>query len=119
MLRLAVKRYAEFPAVRLDASAPLPFREASFDLVSAIGLFEYLAQIEPVLQEIHRITTPGGHLVLTSSPIVLANRLRLVTGSRPILRQRTEVEHALQQTGWQPQRFDRTWLQEQWLCVKK
>ena len=119
MLQIAVRRYPGFPAMRLDANAPLPFRDASFDLISAIGLFEYLPELNDVLQEIHRVSRRSGYFVLTSSPAVLANRLRLATGSRPILRHRGEMERALVQAGWHPQRFDRTWLQEQWLCAKK
>jgi len=118
MLHIAVQRYPEFSAVRLDANAPLPFRDASFDLVSAVGLFEYLPEVQAVLQEIYRVATRDSHFVLTSSPPVWANRLRLTTGSRPILRPLSEMERALHQAGWYRKQFDCTWLQEQWLCAK-
>ncbi|MCC6314299.1 MAG: class I SAM-dependent methyltransferase [Thermomicrobiales bacterium] len=43
-----------------DATAPLPFADASVDLVVSSSTLEHLAQVQPFLQETHRILKPGG-----------------------------------------------------------
>jgi SAM-dependent methyltransferase len=45
------------------ADGPLPFRDASFDVVCALDILEHLDDDGAALRELHRITRPGGHLV--------------------------------------------------------
>lgn len=56
------------PAARLlQGTLPLPFRDASFDAVVALGFVEYLPDIPASLREMGRITRPGG-VVIVSTP---------------------------------------------------
>ena len=35
-----------------------------FDLITAFSVFEHIREFEPILQEMHRIMKPGGHLLI-------------------------------------------------------
>jgi len=50
----------------------LPFADLSFDLVIAIGVLPWLARPEIAMQEMARVTRPGGHVIVTAD-----NQLRL------------------------------------------
>jgi len=50
----------------------LAFEQESFDLVIAIGVIPWLEQPELAMQEMARVTRPGGHVILTAD-----NRIRL------------------------------------------
>ncbi|MBM4035207.1 MAG: class I SAM-dependent methyltransferase [Planctomycetes bacterium] len=48
-----------------DVEAGLPFPDGAFDLVIALGLLEYLDRLDAALDEMVRVTRPGGSLILT------------------------------------------------------
>ncbi len=50
----------------------LAFEDGSFDLVIALGVIPWLERAEPAIQEMARVTRPGGYVILTAD-----NRLRL------------------------------------------
>lgn len=60
----------------------LPFRDGIFDMVSLIGVIEYLKDLDLVFQETARVLQPGGFLLLTSSPPSLWTFFRLALGKR-------------------------------------
>lgn len=72
--------------VRADASSPasfvqcdaefLPFRTESFDVVTCLGLFEYVADIEPFLREFLRVTALRGLLLFTCHNLAAFRPLR-------------------------------------------
>jgi len=68
------RRYVQGEAYRL------PFRERSFDLILAIGIFQALGAPERALDEIARVLRPGGHVILEAlnahELIALAKRAR-------------------------------------------
>lgn len=70
--------------VRLESQ--LPFKDASFDVVTMLAVLEHIENEEQILAEIHRVLVPGGKLILTvpsiwSQPILefLAYRLKIVS----------------------------------------
>lgn len=67
MLRVARKRIgndARAAFIQCDAEF-LPFSANSFDLVTCLGLFEYVGDIQPYLKEFFRVTAANGHLLFT------------------------------------------------------
>lgn len=47
----------------------IPFRDATFDLALATGVFEYFPQPHVAAAEVHRILRPGGHLMMSVAGI--------------------------------------------------
>jgi SAM-dependent methyltransferase len=65
MLRVARRVTRDFPNVELH-EAPLealPIADGSCDLALLVLVLSYVAELEPVLREAHRILAPGGRLV--------------------------------------------------------
>jgi len=52
--------------VQASAEAPLPFCGAAFDTVLLLDVIEHLHGRIPLLQEIHRVLRPDGHLLLSA-----------------------------------------------------
>jgi SAM-dependent methyltransferase len=52
--------------LKVDANAPLPFEDASFDLVWCSEVIEHLQEPARALAELKRVTKPGGTLLLTT-----------------------------------------------------
>lgn len=70
--------------VLLDASKPLPFRDASIAAVVAGELIEHLFDPIALLKESERILRPGGILVVTTpNTATLQDRVRFTFGGRP------------------------------------
>ena len=94
LLRLARDRFGTMPracdytpsflkldGVKVDLAdlnrEPLPYPDASFDLVTATEVIEHLARFRDLAREIHRVTRPGGACVLSTPNILnLNSRLR-------------------------------------------
>lgn len=70
---------------RVDARIePLPYGDGLFDLIISFGMMDYLPTFDPLVREIHRVLSPGGH-VLISLPNLGSwhNRLALFLGYQP------------------------------------
>ena len=65
MIRAARARMPEGRFVAADAMT-LPFRDASFDAVTASFVLSHIADLEAGLQEAHRVLKPGGRFAMTS-----------------------------------------------------
>ena len=114
----AAQRMRTLPAVQFDAGARLPFADDVFDLISAIGVTEYILDLAYFLRETRRITTPEADLIMTSSPPRFATRLRRLNGARPTARSDAQVKKTLREAGWQIIASDTSFMQTQWLCRK-
>jgi len=51
--------------VQADLNKPLPFADASFDVILCREVIEHVESVPHTLREFHRILAPGGRLVLT------------------------------------------------------
>ena len=49
-----------------DANKPLPFKDASFDLIWCSEVIEHLHQPKQAISEFRRILKPGGKMILTT-----------------------------------------------------
>lgn len=73
---------SEIPFRKIDFNGPLPFEDASFDMIYTIEVTEHLHRPYDVLKECMRVLRPGGWLVGSTPNILnLQSRLRfLFTG---------------------------------------
>ena len=77
-------RGLEAHQVELGA-APMPFGDASFDLVFMTEVLEHLFYPDRALEEINRILRPGGYLLLSTPNLAcLPNRVLLPMGVQPL-----------------------------------
>jgi len=107
-----------YPRKTVSEAEHLPFPNETFDLVSAIGLLEYIQDFSVFLKEAGRVLKCRGHLLFTSSPPVIGNRMRGLLGERIHCLPRTELRSFLEKDNWKICTTARTWLQDQWLVQK-
>ena len=76
----------------VDLTRPLPYEDASADVVILSEVVEHLATYIPVLHESGRVLAPGGHLVLSTPNIHrLHSRLHFfLTGTHKLIRERVD-----------------------------
>jgi SAM-dependent methyltransferase len=79
---------ASMHGVCADASAPLPFRDASFDVVLSMEGIEHFENQAGFVRECARVLRPGGWLVVTTPNVLTlgARATHLLTGGK-VLRQ--------------------------------
>ena len=73
----------QLPAQKVDIAnlnhEPLPYPDATFDVVTATEVIEHLEDFRRVLREIHRVLKPGGVCILSTPNILnLNSRLRFL-----------------------------------------
>jgi ubiquinone/menaquinone biosynthesis C-methylase UbiE len=76
-LRRARARCPEVEFVRVEAGGPLPFEDASFELVWCSEVIEHIADTAAALSEVRRVLAPAGRLALTTPA---HGRLRVLLG---------------------------------------
>lgn len=96
----------------------LPFKDGSFDLITCIGVLEYIKDWQLVLQEVHRLLIPGGQAIITLSPPHLFNYGRWLLGHRIFTRNMTDLHNLLGYTSLQIVSQNRTLIQNQFLLKK-
>ena len=56
-----------WPRIAVGSATDLPFPDASFDLVTALGVIEHVQRDDRMLEEMRRVTRPGGHMLIMTS----------------------------------------------------
>ncbi|AKF06870.1 class I SAM-dependent methyltransferase [Sandaracinus amylolyticus] len=79
--------------VARGSATALPFRDASFDVVYSFKVLAHVPAIERALEEIARVTRPGGHMLLEFyNAWSLRYVARRLAGARRIGRAHTEAD---------------------------
>ena len=78
----------------------LAFRERSFDIVSCIGLSEYLSLLWHLRDSIAAVLKPKGFLLITSSPKNLYGYARIIGGAKLFLRHNSDVKNCFEASGF-------------------
>lgn len=65
MLGVATTKLSGKEDLRIGYADNLPWTSGSFDLVVSCNMFHYISHPVEALQEMARVTRPGGHIVLT------------------------------------------------------
>jgi ubiquinone/menaquinone biosynthesis C-methylase UbiE len=67
MIKEARKRFGDIANLKFYEmdSLKTDFPDGSFDVIAAIGIFEYVEQLPPYFEECRRLLRPGGMLVFT------------------------------------------------------
>lgn len=71
---------ADMPSFGVGDVYSLAFDDSFFDMVIAIGVIPWLEHTEAAMQEMARVTKPGGHVILTTS-----NRAGLINLLDPLI----------------------------------
>jgi predicted TPR repeat methyltransferase len=97
MVKIACKR--SMPVV-IGAAELLPFKKARIDFFLAIGIVEYISDLDSFLQEIAYLAAPDSYLLLTSSPKNWFSIIRRITAVRIIGRTAQQIIDAAAQYGF-------------------
>ena len=96
----------------------LPLKDGCADLVTAIGLAEYLPRREPLWRQIWNVLRPGGLAVVTAARPGLFNRARWLLGHRISTAGRAELLREFRQAGLEVRAEQVTLLQWQFFLLK-
>ncbi len=79
----------------------LPFSDAAFDVVAVVDMLEHVPEEHAFIIELHRITRPGGRLVINTPHFkrTLLRRVRHAIGQ-------TDEKHGHLRPGYTPERLD-------------
>lgn len=70
--------------VRCDVNKPLPFRDGSFNVITALDLIEHIVETSTFVKELFRVSTLGGYVVLDTPNLASwHNIFALVLGIQP------------------------------------
>jgi SAM-dependent methyltransferase len=84
-----------------DATEPLPFDDDEFDVAIACAIIEHCEDLFAVVDELARVTRPGGYLVVTVPNICyIKHVLGLLVGKTPLTGTETRQIDHWRETGW-------------------
>ena len=70
MLARAAARVPEARLVRSDIASFVDAADGGFDVVTAVGGFEFTPDLPDLLERVRHLVRPGGHLVFTYEPVL-------------------------------------------------
>ena len=77
MLDTAKSKFPKAHLLKCDLDIdPLPFPDAHFQIITAIGVFEFIKNLEAVLHEAHRVLLKGGHLCFSVELLIPNHQLQ-------------------------------------------
>ncbi|MBC8183072.1 class I SAM-dependent methyltransferase [candidate division KSB1 bacterium] len=117
MLLEARESYPNLPFIQADALS-IPVKTKSMDMITAVGLIEYIKDIIPFFEETCRILKNGGCLVLTFSPANFWTRMRLLLGHPIYVRTSDQLKGVIQQYNFQIIDYQQSMMQHQVLLQK-
>jgi ubiquinone/menaquinone biosynthesis C-methylase UbiE len=79
MLKEAQKKFPKAKLIQANVLS-IPLKTKSIDIVTAVGLIEYIQDTIPFIEELYRILKNEGYLILTFSPKNFWTRMRLLLG---------------------------------------
>ena len=82
-----------------DANNP-PIKDQSVECIVALGLIEYIPELDQFFIEMHRIAGESGFFLLSNSPPIIQNQLRSYIMPDVIPRRDKAVIKSLQNSGW-------------------
>lgn len=89
-----------------DADRRFPYPDASFDVVIACAVIEHCVNVFSVMDELARVTRPGGHLVVTVPNICyIKHVVDLLRGRLPLTGSPTRDMAYWRKHGWDGQHF--------------
>ena len=109
-----------FPSVELilaDASI-VPMKSESFDLITSVGLIEYLNDAIPFFEESCRLLKDEGYLVLTFSPANIWTKLRSLTGHSVYSRKLKQIVSVANLNNFRIVDYQQSMMQQQILMQK-
>lgn len=78
-------RKRKLQTILMDLNRKMPFRNKSFDMVTAFDIYEHIEELDLLQLEIRRVLKPGGLLILTTPNLgSLMERLFLLLGFQPL-----------------------------------
>ena len=117
MLQSMRQYYPETNLLQANAIA-LPIKHGSLELVTAVGLSEYLKNVEPLFKETCQVLKKNGFLLLTFSPCGIWSRLRLLLGHKIYLRTFADLDAIAKSEGFQIIKNSHSLMQAQVLFQK-
>lgn len=103
-------------AILIQADAlKLPIKSNTIHIITAVGLSEYVRNIESLLKEISRALRENSFLIMTFSPKGVWTRLRLVLGHAIFPSSLNEIERIARKEKFQKLINNRSLMQEQLL----
>lgn len=117
MLKQTARKRSHHPVVG-DGLA-VPFKSATFDIITAVGVFEYCHDNRRLLHELRRVMSPYGSLILTYSPPNPLNRFRFVLGHRIYFMKGKDITAFLERSGFVCKAHLKSRIQGQLLLKKR
>ena len=117
--RMALVGRSRCRAFILARAEHLPLKSRCIDIISAVGLLEYIRSEGKLLKELYRVGNSSGYLLITSSPRGLFTFARLLTGAKINVRGASQVIRSTDAAGYTLLRETKTFSQCAFLLRKR